>query len=167
MDVFKKIFSCLNRKSVQYLVAGGVAVNLYGIERATADLGLVVLMEKGNLERFVEAMRELGLKPKMSVILDDFVDAEKRKSWVTLKNMKVFSLYDPENPFFLLDVLIDTPFDVAAIYARRKELHLEDTVIPVVDIQDLISMKETVDRPQDRADVFHLKKIMEEWRDEQ
>jgi len=80
--------------------------------------------------------------------------------------MKVFSLYDPENPFFLLDVLIDTPFDVAAIYARRKELHLEDTVIPVVDIPDLISMKETVDRPQDRADVFHLKKIMEEWRDE-
>ncbi len=151
---------------MQYLVADGVAVNLYGIERATADLDLVVLMEKRNLERFVEAMGELGLKPKMPVILEDFVDAEKRKSWVTHKNMKVFSLYDPENPFFLLDVLIDMPFDVAAIYVRRKELHFEDTVIPVVDIRDLISMKETVDRPQDRADVFHLKKIMEEWRDE-
>ncbi len=82
---------------MQYLVAGGVAVNLYGIERATADLDLVVLMEKRNLEKFVEAMGELGLKPKMPVILDDFVDAEKRKSWVTHKNMKVFSLYDPEN----------------------------------------------------------------------
>ncbi len=58
------------------------------------------------------------------------------------------------------------PFDVAALYVRRKELHFEDTVIPLVDIRDLISMKETVDRPQDRADVFHLKKIMEEWRDE-
>ena len=46
MDVFKKIFSCLNRKSVQCLVAGGVAVNLYGIEKATADLDLVVLLEK-------------------------------------------------------------------------------------------------------------------------
>jgi hypothetical protein len=124
-------------------------------------------MEKRNLEGFVEAMGELGLKPKMPVMLEDFVDAEKRKNWVTHKNMKVFSLYDPENPFFLLDVLIDTPFDVAALYARRKELQFEDTVIPVVEIRDLISMKEAVDRPQDRADVFYLKKIMEEWRDEQ
>jgi hypothetical protein len=81
--------------------------------------------------------------------------------------MKVFALYDPQKPFFLLDVLIDAPFDVAAMRSRRKELPLEDTVIPIAAIEDLISMKEGTDRPQDRADVFHLRKIMEEWKDEQ
>ena len=167
MELFRNIFSCLNRKSVRYLVAGGVAVNLYGIERATADLDLVVLMEKVNLERLVEAMQELGLRPKMPVKLEDFVDVEKRKSWMAEKNMKVFSLYDPQNPFFLLDVFIDAPFDVEAMHSRRKEMRFEDTVIPVVAIRDLISMKETSDRLQDRADVFHLKKIIEEWMDEQ
>jgi hypothetical protein len=139
VELFRNIFSCLNRKSVRYLVAGGVAVNLYGIERATADLDLVVLMEKVNLERLVEAMQELGLRPKMPV----------------------------KNPFFLLDVFIDAPFDVEAMHSRRKEMRFEDTVIPVVAIRDLISMKETSDRLQDRADVFHLKKIIEEWKDEQ
>ena len=167
MELFKKIFSCLNGKSVQYLVVGGVAVNLYGIERATADLDLVVLLEKSNLERFIEAIHELGLRPKMPVKLEDLVDDEKRKSWIIDKNMKVFALYDPQNPFFLLDVLIDAPFDVAAMRSRRKELPLEDTVIPIAAIEDLISMKEGTDRPQDRADVFHLRKIMEEWKDEQ
>lgn len=33
---FFKLFSALNNKKVRYLVAGGVAVNIYGIERATA-----------------------------------------------------------------------------------------------------------------------------------
>ncbi|HME41932.1 MAG TPA: nucleotidyl transferase AbiEii/AbiGii toxin family protein [Syntrophorhabdales bacterium] len=165
MELFRNIFSCLNRKSVTYLVAGGVAVNLYGIERATADLDIVVLLEKSNLERFVEAIRELALKPKLPVKLEDFVDDEKRGSWLTEKNMKVFSLYDPQNPFFLLDVLIEAPFDIRAMHSRRKELRFEDTVIPVVAIQDLIAMKEASDRPQDRADVFHLRKIIEEWKD--
>jgi hypothetical protein len=166
VELFRNIFSCLNRKSVRYLVAGGVAVNLYGIERATADLDLVVLLEKSNLEKFVEAVRELGLKPKLPVKLEDFVDDEKRGSWLTEKNMKVFSLYDPQNPFFLLDVLIDAPYDVKAMLSRRKELRFEDTLIPLVAIQDLIAMKEASDRPQDRADVFYLKKITEEWKDE-
>lgn len=111
-------------------------------------------------------MRELDLKPKMPVKLEDFVDDKKRGSWLTEKNMKVFSLYDPQNPYFLVDVFIDTPFDVEAMHSRRKELPFEDTVVPVVAIRDLIAMKEASDRPQDRADVFYLRKIAEEWKDE-
>jgi len=40
------------------------------------------------------------------------------------------------------------------------------TIIPVVPIKYLIEMKEKVGRPQDIADVFYLKKIEKEWRDE-
>lgn len=36
----KKIFSGLNKCKVKYLIAGGVAVNLYGIPRMTYDKGL-------------------------------------------------------------------------------------------------------------------------------
>ena len=167
MNLFGKIFSGLNRRSVRYIVAGGVAVNLYGIERATADLDLLLVLDGENLGKFVKAARELGLKTKLPVGLDDIVDAEKRKAWVTDKNMKVFSLYDARNPFFLLDVLIDPPFDIEAMHSRRREFNFEDTAIPVIAIQDLIAMKEASDRPQDRADVFHLKRIVEEWKDEQ
>lgn len=40
------------------------------------------------------------------------------------------------------------------------------TIIPVVPIEELIKMKEQTNRPQDRADVFYLKEIMGDWKDE-
>jgi len=69
----------LNRKRVRYLVVGGVAVNLYGIERATGDLDLVVDLEDRNLKRFIRAMKELGFKPKVPVALNDLARREKQK----------------------------------------------------------------------------------------
>jgi len=37
-------------KKVRYLLAGGIAVNLYGIERATADIDIIVDLEDDNLK---------------------------------------------------------------------------------------------------------------------
>jgi len=38
LEILKNLFSVLNKEAVKYMVAGGIAVNLYGIERATADI---------------------------------------------------------------------------------------------------------------------------------
>jgi hypothetical protein len=42
MRIFKKLFSQLNANHVRHLVAGGVAGNLYGIERVTADIDIAL-----------------------------------------------------------------------------------------------------------------------------
>jgi len=34
-------------------------------------------------------------------------------------------------------------------------------------MEELIKMKEKSDRPQDRADIYYLKKIMKDWRHEE
>jgi hypothetical protein len=167
MEIFKKLFSSLNKKAVKYMVAGGVAVNLYGIERATADIDIIVKLDKENLLKFVGVVKRLGLKPKVPVKLEDFIDAEKRKKWMIDKGMMVFSLFDAKNPFFLLDIFIEIPFDFDETYKQRKKIKFEDTIIPVIPIEKLIGMKEKSDRPQDRADIYYLKKIMEGWKDEE
>jgi hypothetical protein len=159
MDLFGKIFGALNQARVKYMVAGGIAVNMYGIERATADLDIVMLLEEGNLSRFVSVAGNLGLKPKMPVDLKHFLDPLKRSVWVAEKGMKVFSLFDPKNPFFLIDVFAEVPFDFDTVYRRRKKVRLEDTVIPLVPLETLIEMKRDTGRPQDEADVFYLEKI--------
>ncbi len=148
------------------MVAGGIAVNLYGIERATADVDIVLQLGKRNLLKFIDVAGKLGLKPKIPVKLDDFIDLEKRKSWRKDKGMMVFSLYDPKNPFFLIDIFTEMPFDFDAVYKQRKKIKFENIFIPVVPIRELIAMKERSGRPQDRADVFYLKKIMDGWKDE-
>ena len=166
MQLFKKLFSSLNKATIKYMVAGGIAVNLYGIERATADLDIALELEEGNLLKFINVAEKLGLRPKIPVKLGDFIDPQKRRSWRMDKGMLVFSLYDPKNPFFLIDIFTEIPFDFDAIYKQRKKVKFENIFIPVVPIKELIAMKEKSDRPQDRADVFYLKKIMDGWKDE-
>ena len=166
MELFRKLFASLNRGSVKYMIAGGVAVNLYGIERSTADIDIVLKLEKTNVLKFVKLAKRLGLKPKVPVKLDDFPDPEKRDSWISEKGMTVFGLYDPKTPFFLIDIFVESPFDFDEVYRRRKKIRSENEVIPIVPIQELILMKEKSNRPQDRADVFHLRKIMKDWKDE-
>jgi len=106
------------------------------------------------------------LRPKIPVKLGDFIDPEKRRSWRMDKGMLVFSLYDPKNPFFLVDIFTEMPFDFNTVYKLRKKIKFENVFIPVVPIKKLIAMKEKSDRPQDRADVFYLKKIVGKWKDE-
>jgi hypothetical protein len=166
MQLFKKLFFTLNNKSVKYMVAGGIAVNLYGIERATADIDLVIDLDEENVSRFIRVAKKLGLRAKIPVRLDDFAHTEKRKEWIDHKGMTVFGLYDIENPFFLIGIFVETPFDFGTVYKKREKIEFEDTLIPVVPIVDLIAMKEKSARPQDKADVFYLKKITEEWSDD-
>lgn len=166
MIKFEKLFSALNKGKVRYLVVGGIAVNLYGIERATADIDLVVDLEENNLNRFIAVMKELNFKPKIPVRLEDFIKKEIRESWIREKRMTVFSLFDPKNPFFLLDVFVTEPFDFDEVFEARKEMKSGNVKIPVISIGHLIEMKEKTDRPQDVSDVFYLKKIKEEWENE-
>jgi hypothetical protein len=162
MELFKKIFSELNRKRVKYMVAGGIAVNLYGVERATADLDIVVLLEGKNLTKFILAAKQLGLKPKIPVQMEDFLNQDTRQSWANEKGMKVFSLFDPKNPFFLIDVFNEVPFDFDETYKKRKKIRLENIAIPLIPLDILIEMKRGTGRPQDEADIFYLERIKKE-----
>ena len=166
MKIFKKLFFSFNQKAVKYMIAGGIAVNLYGIERATADIDVILKLDKENLLKFVSIAKKLGLKPKVPVKLDDFIDSEKRESWIKDKGMTVFNLYDSKNPFFLLDIFVEIPFNFEEVYKKRKKIKFEDTIIPVIPIKELIEMKEKSNRPQDIADVYYLRKIMKQWKDE-
>jgi len=162
MTSFLALFAALNRNKVQYLVAGGWAVNLYGIERATGDIDLVVCLDPHNLEIFVEVMKELSLKPKAPVPVDDLIREDRREEWIRDKGMRVFSFFDPKTPYFLLDVFIEIPFDFQTTYAQRSKIRAGDTVVPVVPIRNLIEMKEKAGRPQDLADVYYLKQVEKE-----
>jgi hypothetical protein len=51
----KKIFDVLNQYNVKYLVCGGLAVNIYGIPRMTADIDLLLDFEESNVLNFENA----------------------------------------------------------------------------------------------------------------
>ena len=159
LNYFEQIFIALNRKRVKYLLIGGVAINLYGIERMTADVDLMLELEENNLRKFVAAMGALGYKPKVPVKAEDLISASKRQEWIREKGMTVFSFYHPKYPFRLVDVLIETDVDFVSAYAKRTMLKTPGTVTPLADVDTLIALKTIADRPQDRADIEHLRRI--------
>jgi hypothetical protein len=44
--LYEKVSRKLNNEGVSYIVVGGIALNLHGVPRATADLDLVVEIKK-------------------------------------------------------------------------------------------------------------------------
>lgn len=76
---YEEIFRELNRRKIDYVVVGGVAVVMHGVVRLTADLDLMVHLEEKNLTKFVEVMNELGYKPKVPVKAESFIDPENRR----------------------------------------------------------------------------------------
>ncbi len=65
MNLMKFFFKALQQENARYLVVGGVAANLHGIERATGDIDLMIDLEPVNVSRFLKTAKELGLTPKI------------------------------------------------------------------------------------------------------
>lgn len=139
---------------------GGIAVNLYGIQRATADMDLVIKMDRENISKFISFSKKAGLKPKNPVKLEDFANEQKRRAWQEDKGMIVFSLYDSRNSYFLIDVFLEEPFDFDKVYKKRKIVKFDKIPVNLVSIDELIKMKEKTKRPQDIADIHYLKKYL-------
>jgi len=153
------IFKALSKHKVRYLVAGGVAMNLHGIPRMTADLDIMLDLSRANLGRFIKALGELGYKPKAPVDIRDLLDPAKRKLWSDTKNMVVFTLLNPALPYQELDVFIKNPLEFGGAYKKRTKCRAGGLFIPVVSIDDLIVMKEAAGRKQDKSDIPALKKL--------
>lgn len=154
---YDDIFLKLQDRGVKFIVVGGVAVALHGALRMTADLDLMVALDRKNVLKFTDLMTERGYKPKAPVQPAEFANPKRRDDWKKNKNMKVFSWYHPERPEELLDVFIDEPIPFADAYRRRVPIRAGKTLIPVISIPDLITLKEGTGRPQDRADIEALR----------
>jgi len=110
--------------------------------------------------------KEFGPRGLSILLINILESRDTAARWIKEKGMMVFSIIDPKTPFFLLDVFTEVPFDFQSAYQECKKMKAGSAVIPVASIQQLIELKEKTDRPQDKADIFYLKKIRKEWKDE-
>ena len=158
---YERILRELQRQKVRYLVVGGLAVNLHGYDRVTADIDIILSMTDANIKRFIAMAKKLRMKPRVPVDVEDFADKKLRRQWIKEKNMKAFLISNPENPAEHLDVIIVHPVDFSKAYKRHERIKAGDLRIPLMAITDLISMKEFAARDKDLIDIKALKRIKE------
>ena len=159
MALFEPVFDALGAAGVRYVVVGGVAVVLHGHARLTADLDIAVDLTPEAAAAAMAALEALGLRPRLPVDSSGFADPAVRARWIDERGMKVFSMWDPENPLLSVDVFVENPIDFEELWERSEVVELGDSQPRVASIADLIRLKHLADRPQDRADIEALEAI--------
>ena len=153
------LFRVLQEKRVRYFLIGGLAMNLHGVPRTTMDVDIVVSLDSQNKDAFVAAAQALGLKPVAPVALTDLFDAKKRREWIKTKKMIAFALRPSDSKGPTVDVLIDLVLDFEEALGRVEWREVQGLRIPLASAEDLIRLKENTGRPQDQADIEHLRRI--------
>ena len=156
---YERVFRALSAASVRYLVVGGVAVNLYGVPRMTADVDLILALVPENVLAAVRALEGLGLRPRAPVKAEGLADPRQREEWVREKGMKAFSFHDPGLTLPEVNLLLTLPFDFEEAWGRRRIERDGDLEIPLVSLEDLIALKRGTGRAQDQSDIVALEQL--------
>ena len=156
---YEEVFIAFNRGKVKYCVADGVALNLQGIPRFTADLDLIISLDERNVRKCSKILNELGYRPKIPVNPLDLANPEKRKEWKESKNMRVLNFWSPQFPYREIDIFIENPIDFEIIEKDKEVIKAGKLNIPVVSLTHLIRLKKLSRRKQDLLDLEALEKL--------
>jgi len=145
----ERIFQILAEHRVDYVVVGGVAVQVHGHVRMTNDLDLIPAPNRTNLGRLAAALRQLNarvLKPGSENLEIDAAMLPRATLWQ-------FSTELGD-----IDLLHDAPGAAAFEELRSRSLviALGGTEIPIAGRDDLIRMKRAAGRPIDLEDIAAL-----------
>ena len=162
MSVYEPIFTILNAAGVRYVVVGGVAAVLHGYARMTADVDVAVDLAPQESLKMIRALVSQGFRPQVPVSAEAFADPAVREEWLQEKHMRAFSLVDPANPMRVIDVLLAPEIPFEELYVRSLDAVVGQTPIKLASLEDLIALKQHAGRPQDLADVEHLRALQKQ-----
>lgn len=154
-----ELLQSLSEGQVQYVLVGGLAVQLHGFMRSTFDVDLVLAMNDDNLSRFIAVAKQLGLVPSIPVPIDSLRDARQIEQWHREKGMRAFALREPQVGGGVVDVLVrpDVSFEQLKGNAVIGQLFAQQVWIASID--DLLAMKRSANRSKDQLDIVALEKI--------
>jgi hypothetical protein len=141
-----------NQRSAKYLVIGGHAALLYGSERTTGDLDILVEPTKANGERIMHAFNDLALE------VGDLVSGD-------FESPLVLSFGFEPDGVDLINYL--KGFDVDLAFNNAKPFQFDqDVFAPVIDARDLLVIKQKLNREgkkglTDQIDILSLIKYLE------
>ena len=144
---YEEVLTPLLEQNVHFVIVGGTAVVLHGVPRMTADLDIVIDLERGNVEKLVTILATL--------------DPARRREWYEEKGMLAFSFWHPERPLDAVNILYAGCPDCEALSRCADYVSVGRLSLAIASIADLIAMKEDTGRPQDAADIDALRRLLD------
>lgn len=156
------ILELLSNNKVDFILAGGVAVVLQGVERATMDIDISLEMRRDNVQRFLKVIEKLKMVPRAPVPSTVLLDPDKVRSIVKEKGALVFTFLHPENPFQQIDVFLTSGLSYEKLLGGSEEITIGKTKLRLLSKQQLIDLKKQVvpSRDKDRFDIRALEELL-------
>lgn len=145
----ERIFATLDAHHVEYVVIGGIALQVHGHLRMTNDIDLIPSPTPRNLQRLAAALTELGAR---------VLNPGSEKLEIDARMLPRATLWQLSTPHGDIDVLHDAPGAAPFPQLRKRALSitLGDRSILIASRDDLITMKRAAGRPLDLADIAAL-----------
>ena len=153
---FLSLFALLNARQVRYVLVGGLAVVLHGIDRITADIDLALDLGAESVGETVKALLDAGLRPMLPVDAMQLADPAIRRVWHEQRGMQVFSFWDPTHSRPSIDIFVESPIAFDELWRDAAEICLDGIALHVASVPHLIALKRISARPQDLADIERL-----------
>lgn len=141
-----EFLTIINRHEVEYLLIGGMAVNIYGYNRTTGDVDLFVNGASSNRQKLVIAIDEYGYDAT------ELLEKEEGE-------MSIFSLGSRNEigHIEIMNQIAGITFNEA--YKNIQFVDFEGMKIKCIHISDLIKNKRASGRMRDLDDVEKLSKL--------
>jgi hypothetical protein len=144
-----KVFGALEKKEVEYILVGGVAVVFHGLPRATEDVDIFIKPEEENVKRLQEALMS---------IYDDACISE-----ITLGELESYPVIRYGTPDgFYIDILVRLGTAVAYDDLDVEIINVHGINIRLATPETLHRLKSETVRAKDRQDAVFLRKLIEQ-----
>ena len=143
-------------KKLQYLIVGGVAVNLHGYPRFTNDIDILLALDTANLKTMAQIMQNFGYQQRLPVSIQELGDAYKVRKLMQEKGLIAYSFIHAREPQFNIDVLVGESLEFEKFTVHTMHADVWGLDGRVVSIDDLIAMKKNSEREKDVQDVVAL-----------
>lgn len=141
-DDWKDFLAALDKRHVEYLVIGGIALGVHGHVRYTRDLDVWFRGTETNAERLIAALVDFGFKDIKASPME------------FCKPRAMLVLGAEPNKIELLNFADGVDFDTC--FNNRIVVPLDGVDVSVIGLDDLRANKRAVGRLQDLADLENL-----------
>jgi hypothetical protein len=156
-----EILFALVDAEVDFVIGGGVAAVLHGVERVTLDVDLALNMEPANVGKFLRVMQELGLQPRVPVPARDLMSREAVQRMISEKGAVVFSFLDFDRPLRHVDIFLRADLSFEELSSGAHVILVEGRTIKIIGITKLLEIKRAILplRDKDLIDIKQLAKL--------
>lgn len=148
-----RVIRAFKKHRVPHAIVGGYAVALHGAVRGTVDVDLVIPFVAEQFSAAETALKSIGLESRLPVTAKEVFAY--REEYMKNRNLLAWNFYNSLKPSETVDIVLTEDL------SKLKTVNIKSggLDLPVVEIKDLIRMKERSGRPQDLEDVKALKEI--------